>query len=106
MNEALKTLTDKRSRSDLERAVLYVSDPQKYDIDYIDVDKAAAELQRLQRIEQERDGLLDNDSQSVDEFNADFDAYKAGMDLDNAEQFYRACMGEVLNKTRRVSAHE
>ena len=42
--DALQTLKEKRSRTDLERAVLYVSDPQKYDIDYIDIDHAAAQL--------------------------------------------------------------
>lgn len=34
---ALDELKNKRSRSDLERAVLYISDPQKYDIDYVKV---------------------------------------------------------------------
>jgi isochorismate hydrolase len=53
--DAIAVLKNKRDRTDLERAVLYVSDPQKYDIDYIDIEKAAAELAALTA---ERDALF------------------------------------------------
>ena len=33
--------------------------------------------------------LRTSDSQAVDEFNAGYEAYKAGLDLDDAEQMYR-----------------
>jgi hypothetical protein len=62
----------------------------KYDIIQI-VDTLNVEYSQLKL---DRDALLKNDSQSVDEFNAGFDAYKAGMDLDDAEQFYRSCKRE------------
>lgn len=82
-----------RSLTALELAVLFARE-----ITVAEHERAAAELAALRarvgELEQERDELLKSDSENCDEFNAGFDAYKAGLDLDNSEEFYRACKRE------------
>ena len=40
--------------------------------------------------------LFTSDSQAVDEFNAGYEAYKAGLDLDDAEQMYRHALPDEV----------
>ena len=40
--------------------------------------------------------LMTSDSQAVDEFNAGYEAYKAGLDLDDAEQMYRHALPDEV----------
>lgn len=55
--------------------------------------KAAAELTMIieewNTLSKRISDLLTSDHQAVDEFNAGFDAYNAGLDIDDSESFYR-----------------
>jgi hypothetical protein len=51
---------------------------------------------RLAAAEQERDGLRQADAQQVDEFNAGYQAFEAGLNVDNAEvEYYSVLPAEV-----------
>jgi hypothetical protein len=51
---------------------------------------------RIRELEKRVSDLLTNDSQAVDEFNAGYQAFHEGMDLDTAEQLYRHALDESV----------
>ena len=55
----------------------------------------AEKCERLERIERELAEVNTNDAQAVDEFNAGYDAFKDGRDLDTAQMEYRSAHFDI-----------